>query len=358
MTLAGQIISLNFLRTSISLANDQISVYNPNLTIRILPRVCSAVLLLSRSDSSGVHFTAPTQKVLTQMSHFGNRSFPPLRIHSEDQPGASSLRIANRGDFLRPIRAQSPRKDFMDCLLILPDDDYVPRARGSDDDEPINPELSPRGRLLPRESFELTMSCGPFPPIISDESLLKRELHEAEESLRLAKREWISKLQKVQLEAKRKTTAVLARHEAELGEFDAKSGIPKFRQSASPRVLELVCTTTYPTVFKGKLPLMFKPDALPKDVAKERRKLIDRQTSEVIALTSESEATEANLAARGNADIAEKREAVRDLRRMLGLPEDKDGDPGLDQLGSSGKLQASKSPGRVVRISPGFLTHR
>jgi hypothetical protein len=273
-------------------------------------------------------------------------------------------------NFRPPIRVQTPRIDSTDGLLILPDDDYVRQLSDSDSDDgcdhPLHPQTTPRGRLLSHQNFELPSNRGDLFPQAqpSDHVVLNLQLRQALENLRMADREWKSKIQKDRTEATAKMKALLAAHERELREFDMDAGLPR-RYQSSPRVLEIVCSPN-PSVFKGKCANQahfFKDDFIPPETGKRRKKLLERQTAQIFALNSEGEASLSNLQGRRNADIALKKEAVAALRGRLGMPEG-DGEEWLDlePMEMPAKSAASASPGtprgRVVRMPAAMFTSK
>jgi hypothetical protein len=308
------------------------------------------------------------------MSHLGNCTFAEEAPHSpfeiqeddDDQPSSPILipdvviPTRTRFDFRPPILAQTPRNDCLTGLVILPDEDYV-RAADSDDDDDDDRRFVTRGRLLFHPDFELTLTHSLFSQSEpSDQVVLNLQLRQAKENLRMAEREWQTKIQKERITAKARTAALLANHETEIREFDTEAGLPRFGQS-SPQVLELVCSTTNPSLFIGKLTnktQIFKGDFFPQEIAKQRKRLIAKQQAQIIALNAETEASMANLTSRRNADIALKKEAVATLKSKLSIPEEEECDRGFDPLEIPPKPAVSKSPGRVVRISPVFVTSK
>jgi hypothetical protein len=271
-------------------------------------------------------------------------------------------------DFLHPIRAQTPRNDCVDGLLILPDDDYVRQVSDSDSDDdyrPLTLEVAPRGRLLSRQDFELTLNRSDLRDLLSqpqtpDPVVLNLQLRQALENLRMADREWKTRIQKHRTEATDKMRALLATHERELQEFDADAGFSR-RYQTSPAVLEIVCSPN-PSLFKGKCANQshfFKAEFLSPETGKRRKKLLEKQTAQILALNSEGEASLSNLRSGRNADLTLKREAVAALRGRLGIPDEEECDwLDLEPMEMPPRLAASASPGRVVRMSPALFTKR
>jgi hypothetical protein len=110
-------------------------------------------------------------------------------------------------------------------------------------------------------------------------------------------------------------------------------------------------------LFKGVSPnktQLFKED-LSTEIKKRRKRLIEKQKAQIIALNAESEAAMTTLQARRSADITLKREAVAVLKSRLSIPEEEECDRRFGPLEAPVKPVVSKSPGRVVRFSPAFF---
>lgn len=262
-----------------------------------------------------------------------------------------------------PTEIPSPTpKD--DDGIILPDPNFVPDLHYSSDDEYIpprqknndhfdfdnlimkndltstNPEISQskENRRLLNIDMEQTLTKNQFQPVKMDELLqlppeistpsktvLHAQFHEAQVNYRLRRQYWKGKIMEEREKAKARAEALIATHQREMKEFQKKYGLIQTNTMDCSRAQRieglnadgnLIKIKTIGSPKPGKRLLNMESNKSPQ-AAGERKKLIDKQTAEILALNQEDNDTMKRLEEKRDLDLAQHKENIRLLMDEL-----------------------------------------